>query len=180
MPRDDSSSDDSTFVFQALQGDHAAFSALFQKYYERIRKHAYQIVLDAHLADDVAQETFIRAASRLSSLRDQHAFSGWLFQISGNISKDKLRSKSSYQEKITQFSNQLRESTESTDSHTRDPDLVHQAISRLDPKQREAVSLVWFENKSHFEASRIAGCAESTISWRLALAKRKLHKLLAP
>jgi RNA polymerase sigma-70 factor (ECF subfamily) len=60
-----------------------------------------------------------------------------------------------------------------------DSDLAHRAVKRLPPKQREAVALVWVQNKTHAEASRIANCAESTISWRLALAKRTLRKFLS-
>ena len=180
MPCDESDTDDEILVFQALNGENEAFSRLFLRYYDRIRAYAYRIVLDAHLADDVAQETFIRAASRLSGLRDPQAFGAWLFQISGNISKDKLRSSSAYSDRIVEFAQMESLSAQTNASDEHDSDMVHQAVKRLPAKQREAVALVWFENKTHAEASRIADCAESTISWRLALAKRTLRKFLSP
>jgi RNA polymerase sigma-70 factor (ECF subfamily) len=178
MPCDESDTDDAILVSQTLSGEKDAFSRLFLRYYERIRAHAYRIVLDAHLADDIAQETFIRAASRLSGLRDRQAFGAWLFQISGNISKDKLRSRTSYSDRIGEFAKMESLSSQAADPHGRDSDLVHQAVKQLPPKQREAVALVWMQNKTHAEASRIADCAESTISWRLALAKQTLRKFL--
>jgi RNA polymerase sigma-70 factor (ECF subfamily) len=48
----------------------------------------------------------------------------------------------------------------------------------LSPDQREAIALVFFEECSHAEAAKRLGCAESTISWRIHLAKRKLRQLV--
>lgn len=180
MTCDDPDGHDATLVQQTLDGSAAAFAGLFERYYGRIRAHAYRVVLDTHLADDVAQETFIRAASQLTKLRDTGAFASWIFQIAGNLAKDQLRSRSAYAARLKAFANIPRGPSAETSPAADESTHIQAAIRRLPHKQREAVSLVWFENLSHAEAAKVLGCAESTISWRLALAKRQLRRWLAP
>ena len=180
MPCDDSDGHDAMLVRRTLDGSGAAFTGLFERYYARIRAHAYRMVLDVHLADDVAQETFIRAASNLACLRETEAFAAWIFRIAGNIAKDKLRSQTAYAARLEAFANDPCEPSSPATAETVETARIHAAIRKLPPKQREAVSLVWFENNTHAEAAGVLGCAESTVSWRLALAKRQLRKLLAP
>ena len=180
MPCDDSDSHDSMLVRRTLDGSGAAFTGLFERYYTRIRAHAYRMVLDAHLADDVAQETFIRAASKLSDLRETEAFAAWIFRIASNIAKDKLRSRTAYTARLEDFANDPCEASSSAAAQPDESARIHAAIRKLPPKQREVVSLVWFENNTHAEAATVLGCAESTVSWHLALAKRQLRKLLTP
>lgn len=180
MPSDESNSHDAILVQHTIDGSSEAFAGLFERYYARIRAHAYRMVVDSHLADDVAQETFIRAASNLARLRETEAFAAWIFRIAGNIAKDKLRARTTYHARLEAFEKDQCESFTPTDAENNDSTRIHNAIRKLPPKQREAISLVWFENNTHAEAATVLGCAESTVSWRLALAKRQLRKLLTP
>lgn len=170
---------DPILVQRALAGSSAAFTCLFHRYYERVRGFAYRIVLDHSSADDVAQDTFIRAAEKLGTLRDCQSFPSWIFRMASNAAKDHLRSRSSHQRKLEALSVLTEPSTSSEHECEPDLDRVHQAMQALPHRQREAVALVWFENCSHAEAAARAGCAESTISWRMALAKRTLRKKLS-
>ena len=181
MYDDDPEIPDPILVQRALTGSSAAFTCLFHRYHERVRGFAYRIVLDHSSADDVAQDTFIRAAEKLGTLRDSQSFSAWIFRMASNAAKDHLRSRSSHQRKLAALS--ILEEPGTSSGHEDEPALererVHQAMQALPHRQREAVALVWFENCSHAEAAARAGCAESTISWRMALAKRTLRKKLS-
>ena len=66
-------------------------STLFENHYRQIHRYVLSMVHDAAEADDVAQETFVRASSRLDSLRDPAALTTWLYRIATNICLDRIR-----------------------------------------------------------------------------------------
>jgi RNA polymerase sigma-70 factor (ECF subfamily) len=180
MPDDESTPTDHILVRRALAGSDSAFAALFHRYYDPIRGFAHRIVLDHQASEDVAQETFIRAAAKLSSLRENQAFASWLFRIASNVSKDHLRAAKSHHNKLLEAGLQVEALSPAGSSESPDVARVVKALASLPLKQREAVALVLFENHTHAEAAERLGCAESTISWRMALAKRTLRKRLSP
>ena len=75
----------------ALAGDQAAFQELVYLYGRRIYAVAYGVVQDAAEAEDIVQETFLKAYSRRDSLRDPDRFPAWLFQTARNHALDTLR-----------------------------------------------------------------------------------------
>jgi RNA polymerase sigma factor (sigma-70 family) len=83
---------DSDLVRLASEGDEAAFSELFDRYFDRIRTFAYRIVLNHENATDIAQESFIKAARQIRTLRDGQSFQSWIYKICSNSSRDHLRS----------------------------------------------------------------------------------------
>ncbi len=172
MPASDD--DLSPLVHLAGRGDEAAFSELFRRYYERLRAFAWRNVFDSQAAEDIVQETFIRTARQIHTLRDGRAFEGWLFRITANLSRDHLRSRVSHEKKIAAAA------LESPACHDGGSHRVELALQSLPAAQREAVALVFYEGCNHAEAARRLGCAEATISWRIMLAKRALKKILKP
>jgi RNA polymerase sigma-70 factor (ECF subfamily) len=92
-----------------------------------------------------------------------------------------LRSQRAHERKVDAAGRE--DSTERLGSETALDDQAQRAkraMQSLPPKQREAVALVFFENCTHAEAALRLGCAESTVSWRIFLAKRTLRKWLTP
>ncbi len=71
-------------------------SALFQDYYQRISRYALSLMHDPAEADDVAQETFVRAYQRLDSLRDPGALMAWLYRIATHICLDRIRQRANH------------------------------------------------------------------------------------
>lgn len=166
-----SEDDLSPLVQLAGRGDEPAFSELFRRYYERLRAFAWRIVFDSQAAEDIVQETFIRTARQMHTLRDGRAFEGWLFRITANLSRDHLRSRVSHEKKIAAAA------MESPERQGEMPQ-VELALQSLPAAQREAVALVYYEGCNHADAARRLGCAEATVSWRIMLAKRALKKFL--
>lgn len=172
MPTSDE--DLSQLVHLAGRGNEAAFSELFRRYFERLRAFAWRMVFDSQAAEDIVQETFIRTARQMHTLRNGRAFEGWLFRITANLSRDHLRARVSHEKKV---------SAASWETPERQNDLspqVELALQSLPAAQREAVALVYYEGCNHAETARRLGCAEATISWRIMLAKRALKKILKP
>ena len=165
-------------VQRARGGDTAAFTALFHRHYAAVREFAYRVVLDAHGADDVAQESFIRAARQLETLRDGQAFVAWIYRIASRVSFSQLRARRAHQHKLQRAA--LEEPDASVESPTEDGQRALAAMQSLPAKLRQAVALVILDGLSHAEAASRLDCAESTISWRIFRAKRALRRKCLP
>jgi len=162
-------------VSGAQSGDAKSFELLFDRYYNMIHAFAYRVCLVETEADDIAQETFIRAAQGISSYRGAASFKNWLYRIAHNALVDAGRQSARRREKQDHFA-----AESETRAQARTPDFteIHAALQKLSPDLREAVALVYFEEMNHREAARAIGCAETTISWRIFRAKGALKKLL--
>lgn len=162
-------------VTGAQSGDARSFELLFDRYYDMIHAFAYRVCLVETEADDIAQETFIRAARGISNYRGTASFKNWLYRIAHNALIDWGRQAARQRDKQDQFAAELE-----TRGQARAPDYaeVHSALKQLSPDLRETVALVYFEEMKHREAADAMGCAETTISWRIFRAKSALKKLL--
>jgi RNA polymerase sigma-70 factor, ECF subfamily len=176
MP-DDKDPPDADLAAQAASGDEHAFGLLFDRYYESIRVFAFRIMLDATAAEDVAQESFIRAARAIGGLQDGNTFQAWLYRICTNTARDALRAKRSHEAKLEFAARHLEISRDGRNGDAAGERALH-LMQSLPQEQREAVALVFLEECTHAEAARRLGCAESTVSWRIHLAKRWLRKFV--
>jgi RNA polymerase sigma-70 factor, ECF subfamily len=166
---------DARLIGEAQSGNARSFELLFDRYYNMIHAFAYRVCLVETEADDIAQETFIRAARGILSYRGSASFKNWLYRIAHNALVDWGRQSSRRRNSHDQIATELE-----TRAQTRTPDYfeVHSALKQLSPDLREAVALVYFEELNHREAAEAMGCAETTISWRIFRAKSALKKLL--
>lgn len=171
-----SSETDEELVRSALAGQESAFNTLFERHYEAVRGLAIRILLDLTVAEDIAQETFVRAARSLGSLSDPAGLRSWLFRVAVNLCRDHQRSAARRIAREQNYAELCQ--PECKREHPLAPRIAT-ALAKLPPAHREAIVLVFYENLPHAEAARVAGCAVSTLSWRVMLAKRTLKKLLA-
>jgi RNA polymerase sigma-70 factor (ECF subfamily) len=167
--------DDLTLASDAALGDSAAFTELFHRHYPMIHALAYRLSFDATLAEDIAQDTFVKAARSLGEWRPVGSFKGWLCRIAVNASRDALRKK----RRTTELTDEWARQAESAEE-TAPADFGHltQALAGLSDEYRQVVALVFYEGLSHREAASVLGCAETTVSWRLFRARQKLKKML--
>lgn len=171
----DPSANDATIISSALRGETSAFEQLFDRHYPMIHSFAYRLCLRATDADDIAQETFIKAARGLPSFRGGD-FRSWLYRIAANCARDFHRDAA----RRTRVENQAcAQMLADRNARSGDEAAVSDALAGLPIEQREAVVLVYFEGLNHAEAARVLRCAETTVSWRLFRAKRKLRQLLS-
>ena len=166
--------DDQVLCARAREGCEESFEALFRRHHSALHAFVYRMCLDAGSAEDIVQESFIKAARSLHDFRGEASFRNWLYRIAVNSTRSWQRS-----------AVRLREATENlTRQHEtvdREPDFspVRDALASLADDLRHAVALVYYEDLSHGEAARILGCAEATVSWRIFRAKRRLKHLLS-
>lgn len=169
--------DEFKWIQNSLAGDREAFAALVKQYQRMIFAVAYRMTGSLADAEDLAQETFLRAFRQLDSFRAESKFSTWLCQIAMNLSLN-WRTRESRRDAVhsTWAQNAV------LDSRDQFPDelsrRVQDALNKLPPKQRAAIILTVYENRSHADAARLLNCTEATVSWRVFAARQKLKKLL--
>lgn len=167
--------DDQGCVERSLQGDHEAFEALVRRYQRMIYSLAYRMTGSAADAEDLAQETFIRAHQQLAGFRADARFSSWLYRIAVNHCLN-WRKRAVRREQVYREWQANQETDLPADGALAQK--VQMALLKLNPKQRAAVVLTTYDGLSHAEAARVLGCSETTVSWRLFAARTKLKRLL--
>ncbi|GIX03306.1 MAG: hypothetical protein KatS3mg113_0312 [Planctomycetaceae bacterium] len=168
-------------VEAARRGDLSAYGELVRRYERRVLRVIGRFILDAHLVEDLAQETFVRAYERLQQFDTSRRFGPWLLRIAVNISLDHLRKKKR-RRWLFLFSESPAESPpEPATTNPRDQlDLrqeVHLLLQQLPENYRTVLILRDMENYSTAEIGAIMDRKEATIRWWLSEARRKFQQL---
>jgi RNA polymerase sigma-70 factor, ECF subfamily len=167
--------EESDWIRRSQQGDHEAFAALIKRYQHMIHALTFRMTGSMADAEDMAQETFIRAFRQLDGYRSEAAFSSWLYRIAVNLCLN-LRTRRQRREKLhDDWGQHLATAPEPEGKNTR---LVQEALMKLNPKQRAAVVLTTYDGLNHAEAAKVLGCSETTVSWRVFAARNKLKRFL--
>src|SRR4051812_33472217 len=133
---------------------------------------------DSHLADDLAQETFLKAWKKLSTYRGGARFSTWLFGIAVNEFRAAARSKKEIA--IEDFSEDPPEpQTAAAESNTLLRLDLTQALKRISSDERAAILLCCQNGLSHEEAAKILECPLGTVKTNILRGKEKLKRYLA-
>jgi RNA polymerase sigma-70 factor (ECF subfamily) len=172
---------DSELVVRSQQGDAAAFEELVCQHQRMIHGLTYRMTGSLADAEDLAQETFLRAYEQLGGFRGSAKFSTWLYRIAVNVCLNWRQSETRRQQLYVRAAEELLaeragNSSESAGDQSAD---VQAALLTLPAKQRAAIVLTIYDGMNHAEAAEVLGCSEATVSWRVFAARRKLKKLLA-
>lgn len=164
-------------VARAQADDATAFREIFDRYYPMIHAFCYRSCLDQAQAQDLAQETFIKVARSLRTYRGDSSFKAWIYRIATNTTRDWLRQKM----RQSRLAEVLAEPWMEPSPQGCEPDhtRVTEALQSLPDDLRLAIVLTYYEGMNHAEAAQVLGCAETTVSWRVFRAKRKLKTLLS-
>lgn len=183
---------DRELVDRARDGDAAAFGQLVRRHQPRIFRLAVHVLRNEAEAEDVAQETFIRAYQALARFDGRSEPYTWFYRIAINLSLNVIRSrKSSRASQTTDADDPRLEAVmaEKRPSAMADPSgdaarkqlyvALCEAVDALSDTLRTTLILVCIDGRSHEEASEILGAPEGTIAWRVHEARRKLREYMA-
>jgi RNA polymerase sigma-70 factor (ECF subfamily) len=173
--------EDIDWVAQSRTGDHAAFEALIRKHQQMIHTLTYRMTGSLADCKDLAQETFVRAYRQLDSYQGGAKFSSWLYRIAVNACLDWRRQEQRRERLLHEWSEEAATSASGNGFVAADDTLsreVQAALLKLPGKQRAAIVLTVYGGHNHADAAKSLGCSETTISWRIFSARRKLKKLL--
>ncbi|MFQ6082443.1 MAG: sigma-70 family RNA polymerase sigma factor [Candidatus Aminicenantia bacterium] len=173
-------------VERAKEGDMEAFGELVNRYQKRIYLAIYQMTNNHSEADDLSQETFLKAYQALSKFKKESSFYTWLYRIAVNLvfnflKKERRLKKYPLDEKEIRkmgphFSNSPQKIMEGNELQTK----MKEIINTLPLNQRMAINLVIYQGMSHKQVAKIQRCSEGTVSWRLFQARRILKEKLEP
>jgi RNA polymerase sigma-70 factor (ECF subfamily) len=155
-------------VRAAARGDLAAFEELVRGHQAQVWRFLCRMVADSRLAEDLAQETFLRAHRRLGTFRYDAKFSTWLYQIARNVAIDALRSR----ERRLRLTSALRP----PGAHA-DPSAAYElraAVDSLPTRLREAFVLVEMVGLTYREAAIVVGSPAGTMKSRVFRARGQL------
>ena len=181
---------DLALVRRAKKGDYRAFDLLVLKYQSRIVSIAFKFVKEIQLAEDISQESFIKAYRSIDSFREESAFYTWLYRITANTAKNYLVSKDRRKESsISELS--ISENENFFDLPTNDSpeqilmaqslkDTIYDALSGLPKDTRTALSLREFEGLNYEEIAEIMNCPVGTVRSRIFRGREALENLISP
>lgn len=180
------SAEETEYVLRARQGSEAAWEWLVRRYQQPVFRLAYLIVGDAADAEDVAQETFVRAFLSLDRFDTTRPLRPWLMQITANLSRNRRRSIGRYWGAIQRFfqasnaHNPLptADTTGAAVQRRLEGEHLWQAVQQLPSGAQETVYLRYFLGLSEAETAEALGIAPGTVKSRLHRAIRRLQALL--
>lgn len=169
---------DSQLIARVLvSDDHTAFRDLVLRHQSAVRNFVRHLTRgNAALADDIAQETFVRAYRSLAKFHGEGLFSTWLLGIARNVWRNDRRRQRD-EVAIDQDSVTMAE-----DSSTHATDLRHDlslALRELSPDEQLALHLGYQQGLSHSEISRLLDWPLGSVKTHLLRSKEKLRDLLA-
>ena len=196
--RDDSSASsdsDAQLVARAVAGEQRAYELLVIKYQRRITRLAAHMVRDSELAQDIAQETFIRAWRALHQFRGEAQFSTWLHRIAVNTAKRALMNRSRspvLTETALQAAREDDETSplerESISETTPESELaareiaaaVQDAVQALPEDLRCAITLREIEGLSYEDIAQAMNCPIGTVRSRIFRAREAISARIRP
>jgi RNA polymerase sigma-70 factor (ECF subfamily) len=172
---------DARLVEDARLGDNEAFGQLVRRYERRLLRVIQRFVRDPDLAEDLAQEAFLRVYERLDQYDSSRRFGPWLFRIGVNVTLDFLRRrKRRIWGLLFTDANRDRWPDPPAVDRRAERDLqqeVWQVIEHLPEKYRIVLVLRDLEGFSTSEISAILNRREATIRWRLAEARNRFQEV---
>lgn len=165
-------------ISRILTGDAAAERQLYNEHVDRVFRLAYRMTGDATQAEDLTQDTFIRAFDRLADFRGDAPFAGWLHRVATSVILTGLRKR-----KKVQDTESIRDDLEwvATQGPATDPDLkraIDRAVDSLDENHRLVFVMHDMEGYTHLEIAAAMDAPVGTIKARLSRARQKLRDAL--
>jgi RNA polymerase sigma-70 factor (ECF subfamily) len=185
---------DQEVVRHAVIGREAAYRELIRRYQRPVFSLVYRMVRDRELAEDLAQETFVKVLNAIDSYRPEYRFSSWIFKIANNAAIDHLRRRgldtlsldgsphAETPDAIEATSLQIGDSAESALDEVANRELgaqIEEAINQLRPEYRSCIILRHIEGRPYEEIAEILDLPLGTVKTYIHRARNELRILLA-
>jgi RNA polymerase sigma factor (sigma-70 family) len=174
---------DQNLIDRTLQGDTNAFGELVDRYQNFVFTVAIRIVKISEEAEEVAQDSFIKAFDSLSTFRGDSKFSTWLYRIVYHKSLDRVKKNNRHRtyeinEEITDDSlDHIENGLEFMLSEERTK-LIKDCIDMLPAEDAAIISLYYFEEQTIREIAKVTDLTEDNIKIKLYRSRKKLFSLL--
>jgi RNA polymerase sigma factor (sigma-70 family) len=163
------------------RGDASAYDYLVSKYMKRVVSIAWGIVRNAHDAEDLAQEAFVKAYQTIGRFKTGQPFGPWIYRIVTNLALDVVKHRKRFRhEELRDVEPAARR--DDADLQARSGELagrIDAAIQSLPEMQRIVARLYLVEEFGHAEIAAMTGLSEGTVRSHLSLARGKLKERLS-
>ena len=185
---------DQEVVARAREGREAAYRELIRRYERPVFSLVFRMLRDRELAEDLTQETFVKALNAVESYRPEFKFSSWIFKIANNAAIDHLRRRELLTLSLEGSPNavtpeameatalQIRSSTETPLQELEARELggqIEAAIASLRPEYRSCILLRHVEGRAYEEIAEILDLPLGTVKTYIHRARNELRTRLA-
>ena len=180
--------DDVELIQRVLAGDDDAFSVLVKKYQKQVHALAWRKIGDFHIAEEITQDTFLKAYKKLATLKEPQRFDSWLYVIAANRCRSWLRKKRVWTQPLAQleetddeqlqkemYSEFVAAENERTTAEAQ-RDVVKKLLAKLQDSERTIMTLHYFGEMTCTEIGAFLGVSKNTIKSRLRRAQQRLKK----
>ena len=180
--------DDVQLIQRVLEGDDDAFSVLVRKYQKQVHALAWRKIGDFHIAEEITQDTFLKAYKRLTTLKKPQRFASWLYVIAANRCSSWLRKKRLWTQPLEEieetdnahiqtgtYSGYVAAENERTTAEAQ-RDVVKKLLAKLQESERTIITLHYFGEMSCTEIGTFLGVSANTIKSRLRRAQQRMKK----
>lgn len=179
---------DDELVIRARQGDESAFGLLFERHKDLVFRFVANMVRSRDEAEDLVQETFVRAFQNIGGYRDQAKFTTWLLRIATNLATDRIR--------MTQRRSHLEQQQAKggllwmTEGNPEDPNMnlesaetvriLREVILELPEHHRSMIVLRDIEGREYEDIAQMVGTSVGGVKLRVLRARRALRDRMLP
>ncbi len=179
--------DDVQLIHAVLSGDDSAFNILVEKYEKIVHALVWQQIGDFHYAEEITQDTFLRAYQKLSTLKDPSRFSNWLYKIATNCCRNWLREQKrknqSQSLEVTPMAEVARSNYDRYVSEQREAEatehrleIVKKLLDKLPEGERKAMVLYYLGEMTTAEVGKFLGVSVEAVRLRLSRARKRLQE----
>jgi len=181
---------DSAAAEQARQGDQRAFGVLVERHSRSVFRLAFRMTQNEQDAEDLVQETFLKAYKQLHRFDGRSAFGTWLYRIAANCSLDLIRARKNRRERQTTLTNETTDWLDRVAAPDPSPErlarsgqvasLLKPALAQLTELERTAFVLRHYEGRGIEEIASVLGVQTNAAKHSVFRAVQKLRRALEP
>ena len=176
---------DAQLIQRILQGDQDAFTPLVKKYQKGVHALVWRKIGDFHIAQEITQDTFLKAYQKLGTLKNFNQFPGWLYVIASNLANDYLRrnrlpmesldaDNTNEVDKVSYSRYQAEKQADEADETRRE--IVKKLLRKLPESERTVMMMHYLGEMTIKSISEFLGVSQNTVKSRLSRARNRLRK----
>ena len=180
---------DRELVEAAQKGDIEAFGVVVRRHQKRVYRMALHLLRSAAEAEDVTQDTFVRAYGALDRFDGRSEPFTWIYRIAVNLSLNAIRARKHSERSSTPDDPRVEPQLVEQRAMLANPEaanadrelgvVLEAGIDSLSEVLRTTLLLVIIDGLPHADAGKILGCSEGTVAWRIHEARRRLREYLS-
>ena len=176
----------SDLVSRVCQGDADAFRLIFERYSRPVISFIFDMVNDRALAEELTQETFVRAYRAIGTMRAETKLSTWLFGIARNVARESLRARARAGNHVDLSDKSVMDLSDNKPVPVEGllskelNELIRHALAALDEDKRLVFTLKVFHQCSYEEIAGITGFSVAKLKTDLHRARAEMRKRISP